>query len=347
MFLLVLFAIPRKSPLIVVEAETELLSYVVMRPELAAIPFNNVRLRGGKLENCTGLAASGDLFTGIVQPTAGVQVWYRFVDGNPLIELRAGNRKTDDTGHLQFENGTRCAIQSRLVIRLANTTNSDSVNARPLPIAGPARLGTELSAPLINESSRRMSGLLLSGSLRILGRASDPSAADALYPAIDEEIVIPAGSRLSSFTDNGQELQEPSSWYGIATIGDGSYSVAATTESDFLRLYRPGQSQDAESFRTSLFAQVFNDPSLATMSLALVVLSIVFQTLLAWLGLPSRIENGPSRKAPAVDTGTADTGVQSTLFAPGHPAVRDPSDTPLTEDRTSRSDGEIPGKQKD
>lgn len=310
-FILIVTSIPRNSPLVIIEAETEILSYTVARQELAAIPVNRAKIRGEIEDECRNVLRDDGSFTGLVSPKAGVQVIYRVIAGQVLVELRPSSQSAASLGILESVNGARCSIDERIVVSFRSNLTART-NLRPLPIAGPAVLGKELSAPEIGESERSSPGLLLSASIHVLGRASFPTGNHALYPAVDEKIIVPAGSRLVSISNDSEDTSLPRSWYGIVSFEKDVLKVSATTDGEHLRLFRPGSSGDAERFNTSILAQIFNDPSLAIVSLGLVVFTIVFQTLLGLLSVPRA-----SRREQATPVSSASKSIPKEGSEPG------------------------------
>lgn len=291
----------KNAPLILIHAQTELVSFIVARPELANIPLYNVELVRHDGKTCKQLTEQNDLFTGLLQPMVGTRITYRHSGEKIVIEIKPGplqkGEKHSTLAYLKFSDDTRCVVHNRLVIRFEPpaSENHFMINARPLPIAGPSEIGKEYGAPLMpRKSGKRTAGLLAGGTLRVFGRATSLISGKEIYPPQHANFIIPKGSRLTSISSRGNNEFFPNSWYGSVTINEFIFDLSATTEAKELRLYRPGRSQDAELFKTSLLAQIFNDPSLAIFSFLFVLFTIILQVVLAFINV---LSSGPPMKS--------------------------------------------------
>ena len=156
--------------------------------------------------------------------------------------------------------------------------------ARPLPIAGPAELGVEIHTPnLPKPNARRVFGILYSGQIKVFGQ----TISGALYPAQTGNIIIPAGTRISTKKINSSwgNNKQSAGWYGIALIGKRALKISATTKSNDLTIYRPGVEHDEHTIAVGLFTRLSNDPSIALLSLAALAFVMTMQAVTGWIGI--------------------------------------------------------------
>lgn len=284
-FISFVYFCPTKPPFVFIEAETETLSYYVIRPQVAAVPLVDAKIIGLPLTNCGKLSESQTSITALLQPAIHTIVRYRH--SGKKISIQLSNKNS--VGAIHFADETICALPANGITFVIATPSHESPAGpavRPLPIAGPGEIGVEQGAPSITNIEHRIFNTMKTGSLRVYGRTAFPPNRGALYPAEDAEFPLPAGGRLDSGEDfTSGNISNVAAWYGIAHIGENAFQVSVTTESKDLRLFRPGSSGDSERFAVSLFGRLFNDPSVAVISLAVVVFSIVMQVISGWIGI--------------------------------------------------------------
>jgi len=272
-FLLVVTLLPRKPAFVFVEAQTETLLYRVARPEVAGLPLVDATVRTD--------GETATVATGLLQPAEGALVRYRWSPAAIAVELSV---RQGSAGTLVVDEEER-PLPAWAVAVFPHPTSADSPAARPLPIAGPAEIGAEFGAPLApRPGQRRVTGLMRGGEVQVFGRAVLWFNDDALYPVTD--FPLPAGGRLTGDRPLADEAgsERLANWYGLARIGDEGFQVNATTETDSLRLHRPGV-REAETFGIGLLTRLFNDPGLAAITIFVVVFTVAMQMLADWLPL--------------------------------------------------------------
>lgn len=282
-----------RVPFIMIEAESETLEFRVARPEVAVVPVSQASAFPA-IEGCRSLPEQDTLVTALVRPLDGTIVRYRHFGDVIGIELTGAriNNEIRSAGDLIFLDEAKCKLPHYVRFLIKEQTRGELTNWT-LPIAGPAEIGIEAGTALPpGESRRRVPTTMLSGSLHIFGRTAAIWNNGALYPAHDEALPLPAGGRLTSgvgLRDEGAEGL--ADWYGVAIIGENSFRISATTESNELRIFRPGNSSDAERYAVSVFARLLNDPSVAIFSLAVVIFAIAMQAIAGWIEIWRRFND--------------------------------------------------------
>lgn len=273
---IVLYRVVKNEPSVVVDVLTESVIYRVRRPLLAAVPLENAIVRG-HMENCSLFTTADEPsnFTGIVTPSAGSIVTYRYTPTQVSIEIDGGNYSG---GNLTSDDGVICALPQRIrfVADISNFVR------RPLPLVGPADIGREMSVPdsssVLHRSGR---DFMLGGTVQVLGRAVAPPFRGDLYPSSNNSFPLPAGGRVSSGDSLSAEQKDSGApaFYGVVSIAPQSFRVSATTATEKLKLYRPGMSGETEVLGLGMLALVFSDPSVIFITVFIASLSFWMQLL--------------------------------------------------------------------
>ena len=324
-FVAIMYLALRKEPYVVVEAYSDVVSYRVRRPQVATVPLVNATVRG-KIENCPmDSAADGTyLFTGLVTPSAGSIVTYRFTPTRVSIAIDAGNASA---GSITADDGRKCPLPNRVNFIVP----TEMVAKRPLPLVGPADIGAEMSVP---ESSgvllRPVKNFMSGGKVQVFGRASAKPFNGDLYPTSNSSIPLPAGGRVSS-GDNLDPAANDSgapAFYGVVCAEEKSFMISATTVSKELRLHRPGLSQETEIFGLGMLTLIFSDPSVLCFTIFVAVFSFSLQTLKTMhdVACNTRAEK-EKNKAKSKQTETGQTAYDQT-------ATDDTADTPAPSPKT-------------
>lgn len=283
--LTVILYFPAPPPLISLEIDSEYITYRVSRPEIAGIIIEQAAFRTGNWE-CSPVE-NNTIEYALLEPTENSLVTYRYNGDDFIITLDAHTVKN----RIYFNDGEQCVLPDRISF-LMKRPQIKQLSARPLPIAGPGQIGTEsgkptLKAKYIKGRSRRPPEIMLGGELRVYGRTANPLNRGTPYPAENGKFPLPVGGRLIS----GPEWRTPAqkanedAWYGVAVLRDQSMHLSITTESNNLLLFRPGRSKDSEKFQLSVFARLFDDPSIAPISLLILFISISMQAFCSWISI--------------------------------------------------------------
>lgn len=280
--ILVMLMVRSSPPYIVVDADTEFLAYRVVRPELASVPLVDARM-SVESPDCAGFAdpASGTI-TALLTPDAGAVVQYRWSPTRVSISLK---KEGDHVGVLRVYDESVCDLAAAQVRFDMPAPTVESPAARPLPIAGPAEIGTEFGEQLAPRPGvARVFDLNSGGTLKVFGRATLPPFRGSIYPAGNVVFPIPAGSRVTSGSGSlsSSAPNDHSSWYGTAEVAADGFRVSITTETDEVFVFRPGFGSQKQVFSVGLLARMFGDPSVAFYSVALVVFTVTLQIFAAW-----------------------------------------------------------------
>ena len=282
-FVLLINFIPARQPYIVIDAISEMLTYRVRRPEIAAMPLFEANLKGD-FNNCPWptMSQPSIAITGMLEPSIGCIVKYRFTPDLVAIDIDGGNKSA---GSLTLSNGTYYDLPSRVVAVIGT-----GGVVRPLPIAGPAEIGREFgSVTTTGAHPRKSNDFMYGGSLKVFGYALLPPFEGALYSS-GADYALPAGGRLTSDDDfdpvKTQSAAAP--WFGIAELDKKGFKISATTVSSDLRMYRPGATGERETFALGLLTRIFYDPSLAIITVFLATFSFVMPPLKTLMGLKKR-----------------------------------------------------------
>ena len=279
-----------KPPLVLVEAETGFLSYRVQRADLSSFILQGAEITDTASFCSAGLDAAGKVLA-LVRPTAGTTVEYHWLPDLVKITLQS---EPADTALIEGEDGTQCRAASG---DLTFLVPSEALRRRPpLPILGSGQIGVELGvptfgAPLAACRSEELKGqtcidngnhevpvinepnpTLHRATARLFGRTSMVLSGGQLYPITDGVFPVPGGSRL-------QASEESSPFIGSVTLSDDGLSLRAqvTVEANNLRLFRAGQTQQAEVLATGVIARAFSDPSLGPLLILATVIAFFLQ----------------------------------------------------------------------
>jgi len=278
-------------PYVAINAVSEFLSYRVARPPIAAIPLVEATLRS------PGLMCPMP-FTGILEPARGAVVRYRSSGDKVAIEIAASDKVA---ATLRSEDARDCEVNGSLTVVIDRNGY-----VRALPIAGPADIGAEFSAPTMPQARSDTSGklkpvrnIMWEGSVQAFTRGY---LSGGLSPKADAEFKLPAGGRISSGDTlvASEDNQNVAPWYGIAEITENGLAISATTTTLDLKLYRPGTNRgDAETFRLDFLTNIFSDPTVIRLIIIFAIFSYVTQILGAWMGHWKAADAPPRRGGKA------------------------------------------------
>ncbi len=271
--LMPVFLIPTSPPFVEIKALTDTLRYYVVRKEIAVISVSAAQIIGPLRPTC----ATSDKITGLLKPNVGSIIRYRLSSRNISVEFEPSGAG----GQLTTNKAQSCDISPGTTL-IVPRTGWDSTNYRPLPIAGPAEIGSLVQAPRLplNKDSKRTLGFLYGGEVRVFGR----TWSNELYHAQSAAIKLPAGGLLTSFNnDSNRPDQKNASWYGFAMLTSNGLDVSATTEASYLKLQKAGGRFDQEKFAVGHFTRMINDPILAFPTLFLLIFGVAMQAIASWI----------------------------------------------------------------
>lgn len=271
---------PTRAPYLVVEAVSETMEYRVARPAIAQIPVVGATIRPMPSE-CGAIADSAESgLTALIQPMQTALV--RYIWGSDRVAIRLRNVDGNSPATILLPGGRSCSLPNRATVVIP-VDASMGTNARPLPIAGPAEIGVTYGVPTMPDGTKS-SNLMHGGSVEIFGYTAAPWSDRVLYPTQDTAFPLPAGGRLTSGESihNSEATRRTPPWYGVARHGERGFEISATTESKDLRLHRPGVHGETETFAVSLLTVIFNDPSLALVSVLVVTFMMSLQVVTLW-----------------------------------------------------------------
>jgi hypothetical protein len=288
LFILIQF-FPVPSPVIDIEAESEYLEYRVLKPDLATIPIENSTYRGDNSLPCAALEG-GVIKLALLEPSYKSLVKYNYGGQRLAITLISN---PEHPSKISFPGGNEYELTGISWFVLQKPKN-DQLSAIPLPIVGPGQIGKEIGRKTLPgeqyvNDARRPLDLLLGGTLRIYGRTVFPlnkSENRILYPSKIEKFVLPVGARLTSGGDiNNIKDFDKNSWHGAAMLGERAMNIWIRTESDDLKLFRPGSQSDSERYKISIFTKLFEDPSVAPYSIFFLSFAISMQVICGWISI--------------------------------------------------------------
>jgi hypothetical protein len=262
--------------MISISANTEYIKYKVKRKSISAISIYDFKANS-KIYACRDIGK--EINYALIEPGLNSEIIYKYSGEHLAIYITdKGN-----ASYIVFNDGYRCKLPEKITF-ISNKRGRDISNNNPLPIAGPGQLGIEIGAQAINKNEDLddlSMNLLHGGNMQIFGRAMGFSKNNkTLFPIKDGNYEILQGTRLSSERENSSK--ETSSYnddslYGFALTSDNYLTVSLTTESNVLRLFRPGRSGDSEIISVGIYSQLFNDPRVAWVSIILLTFTISFQ----------------------------------------------------------------------
>lgn len=314
-FVAIMYLAVRKEPYVVVEAYSDVVAYRVRRPQVATVPLVNAAVRG-KIGDCQMPSAvdGTPLFTGLVTPTAGSIVTYRFTPTRVSIAVDAGDTSA---GSITTDDGHRCLLPNRVNFIVP----TEVVAKRPLPLVGPADIGAEMSVP---ESSdvllRPVKNFMSGGKVQVFGRAAVAPFKGYLYPTSNSSIPLPAGGRVSSGDSLDPTINDSGApaLYGVVCVEEKAFMVSASTVSKELRLHRPGVSKETEIFGLGMLALIFSDPSVLCLTIFVAVFSFSLQTLKTMHDVARDLRAEKAKAQPAIEQ--PGTEATDTARAPRTPA---------------------------
>nr|WP_321467678.1 hypothetical protein [uncultured Desulfobulbus sp.] len=264
--------------LVTISADSEYLKYRVKRVTLSKVIISDFYV-DQKINNCN----INDNFTlsGLIEPGLNSEVTYRY-SGNNLSIYIASNAK--NKSYISFKDGDRCALPDSISF-ISSKKGQELDKGYPLPVAGPGQIGIEIGSQALdfaNSKDKSVINLLHGGKLQIFGRAFGilDKKNKTLFPIKDGSYELPPGSRLSSekiYEKDTDNRVNDDSLYGLALIKEKYLQIFLTTESNSIKLFRAGRSEDSEIIGIRIFSQLFNDPRIAWISIILVSFTISLQ----------------------------------------------------------------------
>lgn len=285
-FLVFIWVVPSPPPFMVIVARSQIVEQRVVLPQTMRIPLYSSKPR--RLEGaCDPLLDTLGRFSGLLEPGRRAIVTYRIIGSRVAISVRA--QEGAETNPRLINDAGDCEIGDAASF-LIDTADKESVNAMPLPIAGPTAVGQDSRG---DNNLSHDPWMLVSGEVRVFGRTLFGRQGGALYPGGDA-IPLVAGSRVTSLKKwRSPAVDAETAWFGYATSAEGVFEVSATTEARDLEIFRPGGRRDNERLSPANHANLLNDPSVAFLSLAFALLTVLVQSVATVLALHSRVPSQP------------------------------------------------------
>ncbi len=279
-----------KPPLVLIEAETGFLSYRVQREDLSGIALDGAEVREIGSFCPAGLDEAGKV-RALVRPVYGTTVEYHWLPGMVMIRFLS---ESGTPALVENASGEQCQAAEADLTFLVTAEALQRVP--PLPVLGRGQIGAELGVPTLPSLVPSCEGAALAGyqciynglyeipltvtsdrtlhraTARLFGRTSAPFSGGQLYPVDSGEIPIPGGSRLEANRDDAPFIGS------VGLSGDGrSLLVQVTVEAENLKVYRVGQTEQAEVLATGIIARAIGDPSLWPLLILAAIIAYLLQ----------------------------------------------------------------------
>ena len=285
-----LLLVAGKPPLVLIEAETGFLSYRVQREDLSAIALDGAEIREADSFCPAGLDAEGKV-RAIVRPVSGTTVEYHWLPGMVMIRFLS---ESGAPALVENAEGQQCRAAGADLTFLVPAEALQRLP--PLPVLGRGQIGAELGVPTLPGllppcRDSALAGLrcvdnglheipvtitsdrtLRRATARLFGRTSGPVWHGQLYLITGDEIPVPGGSRLDTERDDAPFI-------GSVRLSDDGMSLQAqvTVEAESLRLYRAGQTEQAEVLATGVIARALVDPSIGPWLILAAIVAYLLQ----------------------------------------------------------------------
>tara|TARA_R110002012_G_scaffold77282_13_gene195918 strand:- start:167974 stop:168966 length:993 start_codon:yes stop_codon:yes gene_type:complete len=295
-FIAVAILLGTPSPHAVIDFRATLLRQIVERPLVAEFAIKD-------LERLSVGTECAPLFDGLdaeqqvtIRPEIGTDIVYRWRKNVLSVRLQSGDGVS--TGTARTETGS-CNLHARATFVIAHEADETEII---FPLAGPVSAGSETIG------SDQTGGFFYGGRVHLFGRALLPPHRGALYPVTSSPLLLAEGGRVSSALN----LQEGASWYGVARVTDAGLAVSVTADTDLITVVRPGGSGEIEPLGIGMLSQLFNDPSIAPITLGLVfVTSAIHLGIALTAMLPSASTDTHQDKPEMTDDKPDDTKQRS------------------------------------
>ena len=291
-----------------VSAQTELIAYTVINPNLVNIPIRGVRVTSGSPQ------VEGKCINGWITPVLNARVTYGRPGWAPLSVSIESTRQMDASTVALFTaygQNQRIALSNPVGLisdptcKLKDKDDEHiDLSKTPvpfnLPVFGRATIGSE-SHPFGGDDPEP--GTLLTAKVTVSARSSIISKGE-LYPVSTFD--IPVGSRIDARLDTGalrdadanaaqQDREAGANWAGVAFLDTEKpgLSVEVETDTTTLRITRPN-STIPEIVKVTGVKEFFEDPGLIIVYKVAFVLVLLF-TFSTWLH-ETFIEEGPEAK---------------------------------------------------
>lgn len=269
----------QSPPVLFVSVKSNHLEYRVKRPVLARLAIVGGLWIRPEVK-CRGVALSrGDRHTFLLSPPPGSKVEYLSLPQH--IQVSVTPEQGDKVRLLNTRKRMGCDLDGTVSVLIPV---SEVARNQPFPVFGPVTIGSDAARnePPPHEYLRKLTPKLEvetipvrfieSGRVKMFGRIE---WLRQLYPVGDAEFPIPRGSRIEFDAEDvsGSVIRAP----------DGAvFDIQFTVESSAMRVFRPGKSQQYETFATGLVVRAFSDPVLSVIFLV-VGLSGFLLTILSYL----------------------------------------------------------------
>jgi hypothetical protein len=279
-----------------VSAQTELISFTVINPEVVNIPVRGVRISSGSSQ------IVGKCISGSLSPVLNAQVAYGRSGWGPLI-IRVGFTDHADTStaalFTAWGQDRRIALPSPVELvfdpgcKLPDKDDehidlSKSPAPYNLPVFGRAVIGSE-SHPMANDYPEPAT--LITAKVTVSARATPLIFPGALYQV--DTFDLPVGSRIDARLDAGglraaatngnpEDVEAGANWAGIVylDLSKPGLSVEVETDTTSLRIIRPN-SAAPDIVRVTGVKEVFEDPGLLIIYKSIFVIGVLF-TFCGW-----------------------------------------------------------------
>lgn len=293
-----LLLVAGKPPLVLIEAETGFLSYRVQREDLSGIALDGAEVREISSFCPAGLDEAGKV-RALVRPVYGTTVEYHWLPGMVMIRFLS---ESGAPALVENAGGEQCRAAEADLTFLVSAEALQRVP--PLPVLGRGQIGAELGVPTLPGLVPSCEDAELAGyqciynglheipvtatsdrtlhraTAQLFGRTSAPFSGGQLYPIASGEIPIPGGSRLEA------HLQDAPFIGSIGLSGDGRSLLAqVTVEAESLRVYRVGQTEQAEVLATGIIARAIGDPSLWPLLILAAIIAYLLQLAINLRGI--------------------------------------------------------------
>ncbi|SHF37458.1 hypothetical protein SAMN05444279_13223 [Ruegeria intermedia] len=253
-------------PVVFVSVRSNHIEYQVKRPALARLAIVDGTWVGPETD-CTRVTLSrGRAYTLLLMPAAGAQVEYLSLPTDILITVTPN--EGDGVRVLNSSLGMGCDIKDTVSVLIAE---EDFARNQPFPVFGPVEIGSDTSRTEPPRHTFRWQltperivetipvRFVQGGQARLFGRLDWRGQ---LYPVIDGDFPIPRGSRIEFASDDV-------SGSIVRAADEPIFDIQFTVEATAMRVFRPGKTQQHETFATGLMARAFSDPILSVIFLVL------------------------------------------------------------------------------
>lgn len=250
-----LLGLSNKDPLMVIEAQSRSLDFVVANNEEARIAFpSHVALK-------TSPRTKAQCLQGLFEPSTGAKVSYSLIGNTLLIRTSTGRFILADKNVPPIELSERSSISYGALAADTNGACNKETKAVQLPIWGATNVGQTSTPQTLANQNNPFTGTLIGGTVLVFGRNMFDTD-NGIYPA--GEFALPAGARLSSQASANDHVAP---WWGYAKYLPSaldneisSLEISATTIASSLIMQRRGSGPSSEKIEARVFAQVTGDP---------------------------------------------------------------------------------------